>query len=84
MSIKKHIRQIQIEEIAEAECDKCEKKLLVEFDHDGSSRMLDGKEITFTGGYWSKYDMSTIECVFCEDCLFDLLMPYGKLKSWYD
>lgn len=84
MSVKKYKRQISVEEIQEARCDKCDKALRIEFDHDGSSNLVDGKEIIVHGGYWSSHEMSWIECVFCQDCLFELLMPYGKMKSWYE
>lgn len=84
MTLKKNKLKIELEQIVEATCDKCEKEIMIDFDHDGTSRMLNGKEVNFTGGYWSNHDMKTIECVFCEDCYFDILMPYGKIKTWYE
>jgi len=85
VGIKKHVREIKVEEIVEAVCDKCEKNLPIEFDHDGSSTLLDGKDMTYSGGFRSKHDLTIIECILCEDCIFDVLMPYGKIKNyWYE
>lgn len=84
MSIKKAVRKINIDVIVGAHCDKCDKELQVDWESSPASDIIDGKVLSFTGGYYSKYDMKTIECVLCEDCIFDILMPYGVIKTWYE
>jgi hypothetical protein len=55
-------------------CDKCGETS--EFNDEGFS-------IHHTCGYWSKHDMTVIDCILCDNCLYDLIkdnIPNAKFK----